>query len=404
MGFSNIFCEEFGAEADPENRCTLPSRTKPKNFFNVHYHRALTFEVQPPGRKLLRQANIERKVIVLPGSIPKLIGLAQHCVSIYRIHLGSHWIGLILVDPPIKDTYFYNDGGRALIEVKLRTHLYLGGYEDFLDQPLPSKEEMLGPPQRGLLEDLSYYWTSLPPHFNNTSASLMSLSYYPLRIVAAEWVKYIAVMQTSIKQYEYSGKELPNFLDELQKLHSNLRTLQSWRRRIMSTQQKIKAASRLLKNWQDMDEPLESKIVAPVLEDYKFIADNIDESGRRLENMLPVVTSLVQIVDSQRSFAETENITRLTILALVFVPMTFISSIFSMNAENGPGGRYFWVYFAVSLPMTAVVLVVASSPMRKSKKIWNRFQNQMVSRHKAERPRNLTKSLAKSELGVFELP
>ena len=89
-----------------------------------------------------------------------------------------------------------------------------------------------------------------------------------------------------------------------------------------------------------------------LIEDYKHISTNINECGRRLESMLPVFTSLAQIMDSRRSFAETANISRLTILALTFVPLTFVSSLFSMNAINSPGGSYFWVYFVVAFLVT----------------------------------------------------
>ena len=71
------------------------------------------------------------------------------------------------------------------------------------------------------------------------------------------------------------------------------------------------------------------------------------------------MTSLIQIIDSQRSFAETANITRFTYLALVFVPLTFVASIFSMNDRFAPGGKIFWLYFATAVPMCVVVFFVA---------------------------------------------
>ena len=78
-----------------------------------------------------------------------------------------------------------------------------------------------------------------------------------------------------------------------------------------------------------------------LIEDYEHISTSINECGRRLESMLPFFISLTQVVDSRRSFAKTANISRLTILALTFVPLTFVSSPFSMNAINGPGGSFF---------------------------------------------------------------
>jgi hypothetical protein len=50
-----------------------------------------------------------------------------------------------------------------------------------------------------------------------------------------------------------------------------------------------------------------------VLEDYQVISTDIEDGGCRLENILPVVTSLAQIINARQSFAEAANISRLTI-------------------------------------------------------------------------------------------
>jgi Mg2+ and Co2+ transporter CorA len=101
-----------------------------------------------------------------------------------------------------------------------------------------------------------------------------------------------------------------------------------------------------------------------VLEDFEVINKNIEDAGRRLENMLPVVTSLVQIIDARQSLAETANISRLTVLALIFVPLSYVSSLFSMNTTNMPGSPYFWVYFAVAIPVTLIVVLIARPPTK----------------------------------------
>ena len=170
---------------------------------------------------------------------------------------------------------------------------------------------------------------------------------------------YAAVMYRSVKQYEYSGSDQPGSLDELERLQSDMRALQSWRRRSMSSQQKIQAVLRHIGNWSDTEL---SGRRGELLEDYRYLASTIKDFGRRLENMLPVVTLLVQVVDSRRSFAETADITRLTVLGLIFVPLNFVSSLFSMVPNKAPGGEHFWVFFVVAVPITVLVFVVARMP------------------------------------------
>lgn len=72
---------------------TLPSREKPHTYNNVHYHRSLAFHCEaPPARKFLRDANVPRKVVLLPSILGRQVGLARHCVSTLRTIVGQIWI------------------------------------------------------------------------------------------------------------------------------------------------------------------------------------------------------------------------------------------------------------------------------------------------------------------------
>ena len=78
------------------------------------------------------------------------------------------------------------------------------------------------------MKDLMYYWSiERPECFNPKAPTILTMSYFLLRILAAEWVKYVAVMHRSVKQYEYSNNEFPSLLHQLEKLNSDMRSLQS---------------------------------------------------------------------------------------------------------------------------------------------------------------------------------
>ena len=91
--------------------------------------------------------------------------------------------------------------------------------------------------------------------------------------------------------------------------------------------------------------------ILALLKDIKHIAANAEIYQHRLKSMIPIVISLVQIVDSRRSIAEKTNMTQLTYLALIFVPLTFVPSIFSMSGHLAPGGKSFWIYFVIAIPL-----------------------------------------------------
>jgi Mg2+ and Co2+ transporter CorA len=222
---------------------------------------------------------------------------------------------------------------------------------------------MTSPGRLSLFDDLIYYWTKeRPPVFNPASLTLASLSYYPLKIVAAEWMSYINLLAYSVENYECSIEGLPISATELPKLESYIRHLQSWRRRSMASARNVRSlASFVESDGTDLPGP---EIWASLVRDYEHIAANIDSYGRRLEAMTPVITSFITIVESRRSFLETMNVSRLTYMALVFVPLTFVSSLFSMAGDTAPGAKYFWVYFAVAIPVLALVFLIARPPNR----------------------------------------
>jgi hypothetical protein len=266
---------------------------------------------------------------------------------------------LILVDPPLGDGYFVGENKEDQNKVTLDLRPYLGKNENFMELPKFSEawDQQRDNPNTGLSDDLVQYWRkSQPDCFDATDPSIQSLAYYPLRIVAAEWVKYIAVMQRCIKIYEYQGSQV-----DLEKFSMDLRELQGWRRRSMRSQQKIRAIICHLESHKPSNSK-HSVSLDQILGDFRIINNDIGEAGSRLENMLPVVTSLIQIMDARQSFAETANISRLTMLALTFVPLSYVSSLFSMNSETMPGSAHFWVYFAVAIPFTLMVFLIARPP------------------------------------------
>ncbi|KAF2731814.1 hypothetical protein EJ04DRAFT_578802 [Polyplosphaeria fusca] len=346
------------------DEATLPSRLLSQDFTNVSYHRAVVSDTAVPYKgRFLRTSKVGRKLVFLRST---QIALAQHGASVIRIkNRKGPWLALIIVDPPIDNNYTTDDADKRPVTLNLRP--FLSTYEDFLPPP-PFDTDYDSPPptspsHQGMYDDMQHYWSLSPPTtFNPTSPTIQSLSYYTLRIVAAEWVKYVAVMQFCLKQYEYNHDALPAL--SLDKFDQDLRELQSWRRRTMVSQGKIKGVVRFLaaRRRSGAGAQHEEDDIELLTSDLEYIHTNIDTVGRRLESMLPVVMSFVQITDARRSFAETANITRLTVLALIFVPLTFVSSLFSMNSSLVELRETLWMYFALAAPLTGGVVLVARPP------------------------------------------
>ena len=140
---------------------------------------------------------------------------------------------------------------------------------------------------------------------------------------------YLELMYHSIKQYEYSPNTTLAELGQITALNADKYTLQQWARRSMATADQIRYTIRFLRYRMAKDDNVEYS--ALLTEDYKQIALSVDTYSRRLETLVSIATSQIQAIHCRRSLTETRNISRLTYLALSFVPLTFVSGLLSMN-------------------------------------------------------------------------
>jgi hypothetical protein len=58
-----------------------------------------------------------------------------------------------------------------------------------------------------------------------------------------------------------------------------------------------------------------------ILKDIKHVLSQLEHYNRSLEHIVPLATSMVQLLDSRRWMLEAANVSRLTLIALVFVPL-----------------------------------------------------------------------------------
>ena len=267
---------------------------------------------------------------------------------------------MVLVDLPLDDAYYVDTRKDTSPKVQVCLEPFRGVYEDFME-PCSVHESLNLPATKrgkGMSYDLEQYWErGIPRDFDARCPTIQAIAYYPLQIVAAEWVKYVAVMHDCLVGHEYKDNNDP----ALKSFDTRLQELQSWRRRALLSQRKVRSVLRLLNSWRT-DTPSDTGLLPPLIIDFEYISTNLDEYSRMLESSIAVFTSVVQIAEAQRSFNEASNIKRLTILALIFVPLSYVSSLFSMNSINGPGGSYFWVYFVVAIPVTLLVVLIARAP------------------------------------------
>lgn len=205
---------------------------------------------------------------------------------------------------------------------------------------------------------IHYLQASPPPGLNLTSLSVLSIGYYPIYITLSEWNIYNYLISRCSKQYQYSHQlQAGRVHDEV------LLDLQRWKRRSKSSHRKLSILRDVISSHISPSD--DAEVWNGILNDINYLRDQLHDYSQSLEQMVMVATSLIQLLDSRRSILEAINTKRLTFLALVFVPLAWVSSLFSMSDSYSPGHDLFWVYFATALPVLAVVLLLSALPYSK---------------------------------------
>jgi len=277
-------------------------------------------------------------------------------------------IGLILVDPPIRDTYISLRMRDEVLTIKTPTLPLLGGTHSTLVQHDHMDRGECTTADKSMLDELMRLWTSSPlDGFNSKDITIRELSYFPLQSIATEWVNYLALMCFSLRTYDQHSLTIDSSTvpGELPNADVALLIVSSWPRRVASSLISLRKCVSFIKNHTQPDEPTTSSWTS-LREDYEHLTASLSEQGRQFETAIPLVATYAQLTESRRAILEAKSISRLTLLAFIFVPLSFVSGLFSMNDEFMPGGRYFWIYFVVAGPVVLLAALVAI-PLRWAK-------------------------------------
>ena len=188
--------------------------------------------------------------------------------------------------------------------------------------------------------------------------TLLSLSYYPLRAIIGEWMLYTQTLARFLKYYEVSIQSR----DATVVGKYEIIDLQKWRHRAIQSNAKLDATRCFVARNATSEKDKEQWEF--VLGDLNWIANRVRIYATAFEDAIPLIPLAVQLADSRQSSIEAADIKRLTWVALVFVPLSWVAALFSMTEEFQPGHDHFWVYFAAAVPLSLILVagsVVLSS-------------------------------------------
>ena len=247
-----------------------------------------------------------------------------------------------------------------------------GGYLDFI----PHRIQMTspgGPPRTCMADDLVHYFRRHADKLDLADPSSASL--FVKKIVASNYawhVEYLhkVIIKAQIKMSRHTDRTRFR-ITEVEAQWSDVQILE---RRIARYSRDLKSIISQLRippaagdgcgasagDWTDWRA------------DFRFLHDQVMDLRHDVEMLNTAITGLASIAGNRQAFREQQlslDATRrsireaksartLTLVGLIFIPLAYTASLFSMAEPYGPGNEKFGIYFAISLPLIAAVMLM----------------------------------------------
>ncbi|CAM1510821.1 Fc.00g083340.m01.CDS01 [Cosmosporella sp. VM-42] len=286
---------------------------------------------------------------------------------------GGGWDAVVLSDPPLKALHVWMEREPGVWKPDMAVldcdAPFQGGYLDFIPRLDTVPNLPRGPPRKALQADLRYYLETHVDVVANMLDDPLVVSVFLKKIVASHYMQVI----------NYNGGLLFSMERPLLRRDDLSSIEMAWAEGRWSD---LQTASRRCGDYIDSLEELMLclKIPASELEnlptpiqtwtdsniDFQHLLRQAITLKDRASAMNEAFTGLTGIVgnaqsnrEAQRSIREAKSVKVLTLIAMIFIPLSFTCGLFSMGENYLPGKSRFWVFFVVSIPLVLVLFIVA---------------------------------------------
>lgn len=107
--------------------------------------------------------------------------------------------------------------------------------------------------------------------------------------------------------------------------------------------------------------------VSSLFQDLHLQAQSLHE---KCTQGMTVISNNSMLAESQRAIQQAKLVTKLTLVAFVYLPFTFTAGFFGMNfTELGTGTIHLWIFFATSLPLMLVTMAFFALDVQTIKRV-----------------------------------
>ena len=361
----------------------LPSAIRSRDYISFKYHEPIVLSPLPTGfRNLCDVSGRHIAVTRFMGEFSEVAVARRKCTFWSRKTEGGGWdcksdantlyktgfadsVGLIVCDPPVQRVLTEYSGRTGY---NVTTSPYNAGYIDFVPQK-DQIESGSGPPRTSLLDDVVFYIKTHSNALDLTDPD--SLRTFVEKITASHYLKLARFIQTVIEKVQFNlsrRQDLTSFA--IAAVEEQWSDVQALERRIGEYKDDLEAImlqSRIPFESPNLKHAVDWKDRAA---DYQFLYMRFKEIGQRANSLNGSTAALAGLTNNrhavkaqdlvleatERSIREAKSAKALTMLGVVFIPLAYVSSLFSMSDPYRPGEKLFWVYFVVALPLIVLTI------------------------------------------------
>jgi hypothetical protein len=270
---------------------------------------------------------------------------------------------ILFLDCPVREAFIGSPP--QVQQVSVPGEPYQGGYPDFMKyENIDDACSSCGPSRQSILEDICFYWA----HHRDSvvvSDEPVITTLFLKKIVASNYMLCIGYIVALLGELDYnvSRRDRPISTLDITWIEERWKDLQAWNRQCSQYCDSVEAImdsfhiplseAEASVSWEKCEKDFH--VIYRKLRGMKTMSDNLISSFTGLAGILGNRQALRE---ASRSLHEARSVKILTLLGMLFLPLTFASGILSMNGDFLPGSSLFWVYFAIAIPIILCVFGV----------------------------------------------
>ncbi len=269
-----------------------------------------------------------------------------------------------------------------------------------------------------LFDETIFYWKNLATAEDVRSVRKDSVNstYHLLKHIGCHWTNVLELISHTLAQSEYFSDDNPatrpkhmstaewrrefyNVVEASHKINYFRRKMIYFEANMALNLERLGAS--LDCDLQIDDAPKLPRALSDAQRDFQVLASRLRPLRERANNLSTVAKDIASLRAAFQAIEDGASGLSLSILATVIFPFTLVASMFSMADNFKPGNSQFWLFFAVSIPLSAVIILFLI--LNQNWEYWRNYGVRTL-RSIVERKESQAKDKDDAQMKSMELP